>query len=174
MLPPPPITTEIVECPSCAHGIDPHGTDPGGKCGVGDGTGHLCECLWSPNDIAAAHSQTARLTARITARIDAAADAAGVPRLRILPIHCRQTGDPSHYVVVDRCRQLDADRAKAAAETLRATIKVPVLVFAWSVDLPDVDPDPEEGIDLSTLPDGCSADHWPGETTPQVSCPGGC
>lgn len=38
----------VVYCPRCFHGIDPHGTDPGGVCGVGG-----CECLMSPNGIAA-------------------------------------------------------------------------------------------------------------------------
>jgi len=56
-LPPPePFTWPAIICPACGHGIDPHGTDPGGPCGVGmvDDTGlcHLCPCMWSPNDIA--------------------------------------------------------------------------------------------------------------------------
>jgi hypothetical protein len=43
----------IVRCPSCDHGIDPHGTDPGGQCGVGNENRVPCPCRWSPNDIAA-------------------------------------------------------------------------------------------------------------------------
>lgn len=42
-----------IVCPDCQHGIDPHGVDPGGWCGVGDEYGHACACLLSPNDIAA-------------------------------------------------------------------------------------------------------------------------
>ncbi|SDT83708.1 hypothetical protein [Gordonia westfalica] len=38
---------DVVLCPECGHGIDPHGTDPGGACGVGK-----CECMMSPNGIA--------------------------------------------------------------------------------------------------------------------------
>ena len=59
MLPPPePFTTPVVVCPSCDHGIDPHGLDPGGYCGVGMwndslGINVTCMCLWQPNDIAA-------------------------------------------------------------------------------------------------------------------------
>jgi len=44
----------VVRCPECGHGIDPHGTDPGGICGVGDENGVPCECLMSPNGIACA------------------------------------------------------------------------------------------------------------------------
>jgi hypothetical protein len=55
--PPPPFKYPTIHCPSCGHGIDPHGLDPGGKCNVGmmteDGHYWPCECLWSPNDIAA-------------------------------------------------------------------------------------------------------------------------
>ena len=47
----------VVTCPVCHHGIDPHGLEPGGFCGVGmydpDEGNQLCECLWSPNNIAA-------------------------------------------------------------------------------------------------------------------------
>lgn len=44
----------VVVCPSCGHGIDPHGTDPGGICGVGMGSLSIpCPCLMSPNGIAA-------------------------------------------------------------------------------------------------------------------------
>lgn len=42
----------VIRCPECDHGIDPHGTDPGGICGVGDEHGTACECLMSPNGIA--------------------------------------------------------------------------------------------------------------------------
>jgi hypothetical protein len=50
--PPEPLTTPVVICPACTHGIDPHGTDPGGRCGVGNEQNQPCRCLWSPNDIA--------------------------------------------------------------------------------------------------------------------------
>jgi hypothetical protein len=40
----------VVPCPDCEHGIDPHGTDPGGQCGVGG-----CQCLMQPNGIASWH-----------------------------------------------------------------------------------------------------------------------
>lgn len=51
--PPPDVfTVPVVMCPACGHGIDPHGTDPGGICGVGDENGRRCDCRWSPNDIA--------------------------------------------------------------------------------------------------------------------------
>jgi hypothetical protein len=53
MPPPEVLSLPVVRCPACDHGIDPHGLDPGGYCGVGDENGVLCECLWSPNDIAA-------------------------------------------------------------------------------------------------------------------------
>ncbi|MDJ0010134.1 hypothetical protein [Gordonia alkanivorans] len=43
---------ETIHCPECGHGIDPHGTDPGGICGVGDEHGDQCGCLMSPNGIA--------------------------------------------------------------------------------------------------------------------------
>lgn len=61
--PPEAFSLPIVVCPSCQHGIDPHGLEPGDYCGVGvlteddSGEGRLinvaCKCLWSPNDIAA-------------------------------------------------------------------------------------------------------------------------
>lgn len=68
LLDPPMIfSTPVLLCPSCAHGIDPHGVDPGGYCGVGELTeddGGLinvaCKCLWSPNDIAYVREQEAR------------------------------------------------------------------------------------------------------------------
>lgn len=56
--PPGVFTVPMVACPSCGHGIDPHGVDPGGPCGVGysleEGVRGIrtCQCLWSPNDIA--------------------------------------------------------------------------------------------------------------------------
>lgn len=58
LAPPEPFTSPLVQCPACGHGIDPHGTVPGGTCDVGtyiaDGDEvSLCQCLWSPNDIAA-------------------------------------------------------------------------------------------------------------------------
>ncbi|MFI6368674.1 hypothetical protein ACIBG0_38830 [Nocardia sp. NPDC050630] len=42
----------IVRCPDCGHGIDPHGVDPGGRCGVGDEHGVPCPCPMQPNGIA--------------------------------------------------------------------------------------------------------------------------
>jgi hypothetical protein len=51
-----PFTADVVRCVYCGHGIDPHGVDPGGACGVGDESGRPCDCLWSPNDVAAAHA----------------------------------------------------------------------------------------------------------------------
>lgn len=54
-----PFSLPVILCPACGHGIDPHGTDPGGMCGVGhQRTFHVeeanpCPCFWSPNDIAA-------------------------------------------------------------------------------------------------------------------------
>ena len=58
--PPPEVFTQpVIICPGCGHGIDPHGLDPGGRCGVGialdEGVRGIrtCDCLWSPNDIAA-------------------------------------------------------------------------------------------------------------------------
>jgi len=43
---------KVLSCPDCGHGIDPHGVDPGGPCGVGDAQGNLCPCLMQPNGIA--------------------------------------------------------------------------------------------------------------------------
>jgi hypothetical protein len=52
--PPPEVFTfGVVRCPSCNHGIDPHGLDPGGPCGVGNENREPCPCMWQPNDIAA-------------------------------------------------------------------------------------------------------------------------
>ena len=45
---------DVIRCPECGHGIDPHGVDPGGRCGVGDENGTQCGCMMSPNGIAAA------------------------------------------------------------------------------------------------------------------------
>lgn len=42
----------VIACPDCGHGIDPHGTDPGGPCGVGDESANPCPCLMQPNGIA--------------------------------------------------------------------------------------------------------------------------
>lgn len=52
LTPPAPFTLPVMVCPACDHGIDPHGSDPGGPCGVGNKVGQPCPCLWSPNDIA--------------------------------------------------------------------------------------------------------------------------
>lgn len=60
LTPPEPLAMPVIICPACFHGIDPHGTDPGGRCGVGDEQRHLCPCLWSPNDIAAHWMSAAR------------------------------------------------------------------------------------------------------------------
>jgi len=68
--PPEPFTYPVVLCPACAHGIDPHGTDPGGWCGVGDAAGVPCLCLWSPNDIAA--HREAEVRERLRERYDLA------------------------------------------------------------------------------------------------------
>ena len=43
---------KVLSCPDCGHGIDPHGVNPGGPCGVGDAQGNLCPCLMQPNGIA--------------------------------------------------------------------------------------------------------------------------
>ena len=43
---------DVIRCPECDHGIDPHGVEPGGRCGVGDGKGNQCGCMMSPNGIA--------------------------------------------------------------------------------------------------------------------------
>lgn len=56
--PPEVFSLPVVRCPACTHGVDPHGTDPGGQCGVGEydeatGIDTRCPCMWSPNDIAA-------------------------------------------------------------------------------------------------------------------------
>lgn len=59
MKPPPDVfSLPVILCPSCGHGIDPHGVDPGGYCGVGEwndelGINMTCTCQWQPNDIAA-------------------------------------------------------------------------------------------------------------------------
>lgn len=53
LAPPEPFSNNVVHCPTCDHGIDPHGTDPGGACGVGDVDRNPCQCMWQPNDIAA-------------------------------------------------------------------------------------------------------------------------
>lgn len=37
----------VVICPFCKHGIDAHGSDPGGPCGCGG-----CPCFMTPNGIA--------------------------------------------------------------------------------------------------------------------------
>lgn len=44
----------VFVCPDCGHGIDPHGTDPGGICGVGDEHANPCPCLMTPNGIVCA------------------------------------------------------------------------------------------------------------------------
>ena len=59
--PPEPGSAPTIVCPSCSHGIDPHGVDPGRPCVVGDEHGVLCACLWSPNDIAADLMQLTRV-----------------------------------------------------------------------------------------------------------------
>jgi hypothetical protein len=63
--PPAPFSLPLIMCPACGHGIDPHGTAPGGTCDVGtyvheDREVSLCACLWSPNDIAATLLKEAR------------------------------------------------------------------------------------------------------------------
>ena len=50
--PPEPFTQPVIHCPNCGHGIDPH-KGWGEPCGVGDARKNLCQCLWTPNDIAA-------------------------------------------------------------------------------------------------------------------------
>ena len=40
------LSSPIPKCPNCGHGMDPHGTDPGGPCGVSG-----CECLLTPSAI---------------------------------------------------------------------------------------------------------------------------
>lgn len=72
--PPAPFSFRVVRCPSCHHGIDPHGSDPGGHCGVGTwdestGSNFLCPCLWSPNDIAAILLKKASNDERASLRI---------------------------------------------------------------------------------------------------------
>lgn len=52
--PPEPGTYSVIICAECGHGIDPHGCDPGGACGVVGADGNPCQCFRSPNDIAAA------------------------------------------------------------------------------------------------------------------------
>ena len=61
MEPPAVFTVPLISCPSCGHGIDPHGVDPGGQCGVGDEDANPCPCLWSPNDIAWTRVEEARV-----------------------------------------------------------------------------------------------------------------
>lgn len=39
--------SNVIHCPFCGHGIDPHGIDPGGPCGTSG-----CPCLMQPNGIA--------------------------------------------------------------------------------------------------------------------------
>ncbi|MEY4932521.1 MAG: hypothetical protein RLZZ403_841 [Pseudomonadota bacterium] len=56
---PEPWSLGIVKCPSCDHGIDPHSTDRS-ICGVGDVEGNLCQCRWTPNEIAGVQLQRAR------------------------------------------------------------------------------------------------------------------
>ena len=46
------LSSPVCVCPNCGHGIDPHGTDPGGVCGVGDSKCNPCQCLLTPNAIA--------------------------------------------------------------------------------------------------------------------------
>lgn len=68
MLPPPKVfSMPVVRCPSCSHGIDPHGLNPGSDCGMGDENGMRCKCLWSPNDIAAQVAHDERHAALIEA-----------------------------------------------------------------------------------------------------------
>lgn len=38
-------------CPNCQHGMDPHGVDPGGICGVDDENRQLCQCRLTPSAI---------------------------------------------------------------------------------------------------------------------------
>lgn len=67
LLPPPEVfSLPVFLCPSCRHGIDPHGLGPGDICGVGDESGYRCQCFWSPNDIAATWASDLR--AEINAR----------------------------------------------------------------------------------------------------------
>lgn len=49
----------VLRCPDCDHGIDPHGADPGGQCGVGG-----CKCLMQPNGIATLLIEAAEIRAR--------------------------------------------------------------------------------------------------------------
>ena len=45
------LAAPVPVCPNCEHGMDPHGSDPGGICGVGDGGGSPCTCLLTPSAI---------------------------------------------------------------------------------------------------------------------------
>lgn len=40
------LSAPVPECPNCGHGMDPHGADPGGPCGVSG-----CKCLLTPSAI---------------------------------------------------------------------------------------------------------------------------
>ena len=66
LTPPPEPPTEEILCPACGHGIDPHGVDPEGPCGVGDESYWICQCRWRPNDIAAELLHAAESQPRIT------------------------------------------------------------------------------------------------------------
>lgn len=57
--------TEVIVCPECGHGIDPHGVEPGGRCGVGDANAAPCECLMQPNGIVTAHLSDLRKIVRL-------------------------------------------------------------------------------------------------------------
>lgn len=45
------LSAPVPVCPNCGHGMDPHGFDPGGICGVGDEDSVRCPCLMTPSAI---------------------------------------------------------------------------------------------------------------------------
>lgn len=60
-------------------------------------------------------------------------------RLRLLPIYNRRDGEPGHYVILDRCVGIPANQLTSAAERLRSVLPVPVVIFAFEVEIPEVD-----------------------------------
>lgn len=67
-------------------------------------------------------------------------------RLRVLPISTRDVGQPQHYLILDRLRDLpgplqdgDVDKLEELARRSGGV----AITFGFPVDLPDVDEDPE-------------------------------
>lgn len=71
---------EVIVCPDCGHGIDPHGVNPGGACGDN------CPCMMQPNGIASLYID--RLERELRAAVEA--------------LERRGTAAPLGYLVLSR------------------------------------------------------------------------